>query len=608
MFQSKLYKGIFISLLSTILLSFTGCGGGSDEGENSINAITTAMTASDEITGTVAVGSGVRADIEIVGQHGLRVTGSSDSEGSFTIDASTLTTPYVLKATLLRDGVILYSYVDVGEGVANITPLTSYILDQAAVASGETGGASQLYGSFRNGSIPQNISQKVQEEIESLNTTITTNLLENNVSNFNHFSDRFEANHDGYDSLLDQLDIEIYQDDVVIRNNGSLLETLHYDINISKITLSGKLLDPTTQSILPNATLSFSNPHTATLTTHSDENGSFHVDVDTLRVYKLDVDLDGYKTQTLPNVASFVFTDSSLGDIFLYPENLATTTTLSGRIIDGRTSNTGIPDATLTFRAGYGNRIGEIVATQHTDINGSYSIDLPSGSYTLELAKETYLSIYSDIDAYGENRTLDFSLLQDLSALANTEFFASITLNWDVDPSDLDSHLTGPANVTGGERFHLYYANKVIWPQNNINTDQGSVCSHDEIASLDRDRIGAGGGLLPETVTICKVEEGGLYKYYVHQYAGISTIAGGDAKVTVATKSGVTRTFSAPTTNITGENDIWHVFNIDSDGNIYPINQIIGNGYDTSTLFQAPRLNGDKFASEPTIIENLPNK
>jgi hypothetical protein len=105
---------------------------------------------------------------------------------------------------------------------------------------------------------------------------------------------------------------------------------------------------------------------------------------------------------------------------------------------------------------------------------------------------------------------------------------AKIKLTWGTDPSDLDSHLTGPDSATAGARFHVYYS------------DKGSLTSN-PFAELDVDDTSSFG---PEVITISKFTAG-TYRYSVHHYSGSGTIYSSPARVEL-TLNGSTTIYTPP--------------------------------------------------------------
>ncbi len=78
----------------------------------------------------------------------------------------------------------------------------------------------------------------------------------------------------------------------------------------------------------------------------------------------------------------------------------------------------------------------------------------------------------------------------------------AITLSWGENPSDLDSHLTGP-NGSGGQ-FLIYYIDKTT----TVN-GKGIFLDVDDTTSFG-----------PEITTITRLAEAGTYSFYVHLYGG----------------------------------------------------------------------------------------
>ncbi len=602
--MKKRIAGVSIALSIVATLSLVGCGG-SDS-----TPVGQQQQQQQNLTGTVATGEGAAAAISFIGAQGNTLSGHSSATGAYSIDASTLTPPIMVKATLDRDGSTLYSFVNTRSGVVNVTPLTSFIVDQAAQAAGVTGGASQLFQNYATADRSTFVTH-INAETTDLDNVIASQMTDDNVSDFNHFSGEFNANHSGYDALLDNLDIVVHNDDIVIREGNTTLDTLAYDINVSEINATGSVYNATDGSSMSDVNITFQSNTDENVSVVTDSNGTFTLPIETMRTYTVTVTADGYDTQVLPNVSSFAFTQENLGSIAMFPAGIDTNTTLSGTVIDGRTSNTALSDVTITFRNGYNDRIGDIAGTVTTDTNGTYSTNLASGVYTAELTRDGYARVYRNVDVFGDTLTWSASMLAEGTDAAPGAF-ATVTLNWDAAPSDLDSHLTGPSAAdANSSRFHMYYNHKHIYSSVGESTSSAAICADGVIASLDRDRTDDSEGLLPETTTLCSVVSGGVYKYYVHEYAGSETMSSGHATVTVTTASGVTNTFTAPTTGETGYHDIWHVFDIGADGNIYPVNEIIGNGEDTSSLLAAPsRTNSANkpFQTEKGLFDNLPTK
>lgn len=593
----KLYfLGLGIALTALLLL---GCGGGNDP----INASAVSATS---ITGTVATGTGVAADLVAIDSTGRRVTGSSDENGTYTLDTTRMIQPIMVQATIRSSGDLMYSFVSSSGGVLNVTPLTTYVIDQSAIAAGIAGGVSQLFQYFATNAT--SIISHIPTVTTVLNGLVAPDMADQNVTGFNHFTSAFRANHAGYDAFLDRLDMEMAQDDVIIRHGATTLETLDYNITATTISVTGRIANIADDTPINGATITAVDRSGHTLSATSDSNGIFSITADSMRRYDVNITATGYQTQYFPHLSSFQLTNIQIGTIAMVPNGSNSMTTLSGRVIDGRTPDTGINQVTLTFRAGYNKRMGTTTATASTDANGTYTINtLPAGVYTVEVAKTGYGTKYINVLANGGTMSQNFDLIGSVTgSTGRLNAFATIVLNWGANPSDLDSHLTGP--ITSDSRFHVYFVNRTHNDTNTVSTGitEGPCATLNVVANLDRDDTSSYG---PETTTLCRVIPGGLYKYYIHHYSGTSTIAESSASVTLSLANGTTRTFTAPSTGSTGSNNIWHVFNVDANGNVYPINQIIGTGPSDSTLMGlSTRILNTNSGAEKSLFLNLPSK
>ena len=123
-------------------------------------------------------------------------------------------------------------------------------------------------------------------------------------------------------------------------------------------------------------------------------------------------------------------------------------------------------------------------------------------------------------------------------------------LQWGMQPSDLDAHLSGPDGQGG--RFHLFFANRAQPPVPYVSLDT------DDTTSLG-----------PEMLTISKSAGAfvaGDYHVWIHNYTS-STFAGSNAVVTVLRMDpqGVPTQLTRQEVNLaTGDlaGDLWHVVNL----------------------------------------------
>jgi uncharacterized protein YfaP (DUF2135 family) len=153
---------------------------------------------------------------------------------------------------------------------------------------------------------------------------------------------------------------------------------------------------------------------------------------------------------------------------------------------------------------------------------------------------------------------------------------ARVILTWGQNPSDLDSHLTGPtADSTGTadetNRYHVYYGSRT----RECYTATPTTC----VTRLDLDDTS---GFGPETITIAPPEGSqylrpGIYRYTVHHYSGSGTISTSGTVVDLTVGDQASRTFTPP--EVTGSyNTTWTVFELmaSADGSVtvLPVNTL----------------------------------
>lgn len=222
---------------------------------------------------------------------------------------------------------------------------------------------------------------------------------------------------------------------------------------------------------------------------------------------------------------------------------------VTGIIVDA-VNGQGLGGVALSFREGRQNKSGDIVLTEYTDVDGSYTAELEENTYTVCAELENYQTEYFEVEVTKGNTTSDQNLTMS-SILASGE--ARIVLEWGETPEDLDAHLTG--NV-GGDSFHVSFRNMSFGDIVNLDVD---------------DRNGFG----PETITISDISRG-TFTYsvvdYINQGMGFSSSALGNSGATVKVYiagDDQPRIYEVPV----GAGVIWNVFEI-RNGEIIDINEL----------------------------------
>ncbi len=581
-------KFAFTTLLLALIAMFTACGeGGTTYGDNSSAPV---------INGTVATGAPLVADIVVMGTDGYR-TAVSTSDGSYFVDVRGLTSPFVIRAKT-ADGKILYSAAKDGQIQANITPLSSYILHQIAVNNGLLGGAWQI---FADVSGKQNLLSQLDSETNALNTLLNTSMQAANVSGFNHIADAFLANSTGYDAYLDSLDIEIDNDNIIIKDGTTTLHTLSYTLPTGTITTSGKVVDQN-GSAISGATLSFTNAQ-GNFSTTTSADGSFSLALTTHRVFDLNVSASGYRSVVYYNIPTFSQTPITIETVSLIANAVTGDGTVEGSVINARTVQP-LTGVTLKFRKGINNTGGTVVHTANVSSDGNYSIPVPTGVYTITYEKEGFTNAQRSVTVIG-GQTSQVQAVPMITSTVGGNSFATMILTWGENPNDLDTFLTGPSAVLdstatlSGDRFKLAYYQKTFSTRDGYAGpavgNKADPCSTPTlVAGIDVDDVSSYG---PETTTLCQVEAG-TYSYYIHHFSGLSSMSDSPAVVTVTTASGVSTAFIAPPGAAGVNTDIWHVFDLDNYGNLTPVNTMGSGG--TGSVF-SPALNGTDI--DQTLID-----
>ena len=193
--------------------------------------------------------------------------------------------------------------------------------------------------------------------------------------------------------------------------------------------------------------------------------------------------------------------------------------TSKGKIIDATTGKK-IGKAELIFHVGKNKPDGD-QAEKASITDGTYSVELEPGEYTLEINAEGYNKEYYDlyVSDSGSNKEETISVSP---VLVSNEI--RFVLEWGDTPADLDSHLTGECKTSGSHSVNVSWRNKK------------SMSGDKKIAELDLDdRSGYG----PETTTL--YDTNGTYEFKVHRYSsdGNLSISGATVKIYTSSSSPV---------------------------------------------------------------------
>jgi hypothetical protein len=290
----------------------------------------------------------------------------------------------------------------------------------------------------------------------------------------------------------------------------------------------------------------FSTPQT---TLQADGSYTFVLPVGT--GYTITLARTGYLTATYNNVTVVGGQTTFLAQLLLIDSTAGTEGDASGIITDAFNGDA-LPGATVRLREQVNTYSGTPIETTTTNVDGEYAFSgLDAGYYTAEVTATNYIPSFFTLIVVGgqANGGQNFSI-----APVGSGDLTRIVLTWGLNPSDLDSHLTGPA--IGGDRFHVYFVNRTY--------SEGGVT----YAELDVDDVSSFG---PETISIYE-QIAGTYRYSVHDFTNLdstssSALANSGAQVRVFRGADLVATYNVPA----GAGTLWTVFELTGTG-IVPIN------------------------------------
>ena len=146
----KILRGMTAALSVAAIFALSGCGGG--DGDDAVVPAGITNSQLNLVNGTVAVGRPVRANVTMYDSNGESIEAVSDSDGHYTVNVGGMQPPFLVRAQILETGDYLFSFGEGDSDVINVTPITSYVVGQAARTAG-VGGASQALYAARSGGV-----------------------------------------------------------------------------------------------------------------------------------------------------------------------------------------------------------------------------------------------------------------------------------------------------------------------------------------------------------------------------------------------------------------------------------------------------------------------
>ncbi len=319
--------------------------------------------------------------------------------------------------------------------------------------------------------------------------------------------------------------------------------------------VKGVVRDAVTEQGLDNVQIEVYQDDQLYQTWQTGFNGAYQLELPSGSLYHISFTRQGYLPAEYHDVVVHVNQETQLAAVLQIDDQYSGSGSVAGRVIDAFDGG-GIDDAYVVVRSGINNEQGEIVQSTSSDASGSYTFSgLQAGNYTIEATKNNFSKGYHNVVCLGG----EFTDNQNVSLTPEmNEDEIRIILDWGQNPSDLDSHLTGPiAGSDADERFHIYYSNKTFYHNSEL------------YAALDYDVVSSYG---PETISIYHQTDG-MYRFSVHDFSNRMSdnsyaLSNSDARVRVFKGSDLIETFYVPANT---EGTLWTVFELEGD-NIMPVN------------------------------------
>ena len=356
-------------------------------------------------------------------------------------------------------------------------------------------------------------------------------------------------------------------------------------LSASSSVLSGRVNNALTTAPLPGVSVTVYSQNTVVASGVTTGDGTYSLPVPEGSGYRVEFMKEGFITALYENVAVGPGT-TTLEPVLQIDTEHSGTGTISGTIVDAFNGQ-GVEGVTINLRAGINAPTGSIIATGTSQSGGLYSFtNLNAGHYTAEALKSGYTNAFFTVICIGGTSTGNQQgTITPIIQAGQTR----IILSWGEEPSDLDSHLTGPT-PEGSSRFHIYFVNETYAVNDIVYAD---------LDLDDTDSVG------PETTTIYQ-QISGVYRFSVHDFSNRNSLESNalstsGAQVKVYRGDGLIATFNVP---VNQGGTLWTVFELNGN-TITPINAM---SYEANS-FNIQSQSVKRFITDDSrLLKNLPLK
>ena len=338
--------------------------------------------------------------------------------------------------------------------------------------------------------------------------------------------------------------------------------------------IKGTVLDNGSDA-LSGVSVTFAKSGTTSSVVTTVDNGTYSKTSLSSGTYTLTYSKSGYLETTQSATLATDREELTVATVKQLPDTCASTGTISGTIKDA-VSASAVSDVILSVRSGLNETSGTIVKTDNTSNSGTYSFSsMNAGWYTIQTSKSGYIAANFNVFSCGNVSSQDHSISISLSSGTMRN-----VLSWPAGSTstDLDSHLTGPDNLSGqghsgasNKRFHVTYPSSGQGAFYYAANNYSCTCDKSDNVTVDQDDQNAPG---TETITISNVRSG-TYRYSVHEYHGNSsgtTLAKSGASVTVYYNDLSKNPTTYNVSNASG--NLWSVFTFDTSVGLTETNNL----------------------------------
>jgi len=218
------------------------------------------------------------------------------------------------------------------------------------------------------------------------------------------------------------------------------ISTFVIDTTLAVGTIRGGVLSQGNDSDLSGVSVSFEKSGTTVDNTTTDSSGDFSQTL-ILGTYTITYSKSGYLDETQSVTLAADNQTLVASTLKMLPDS-CTSGTISGTIKDA-VNNNPVTGVSLRVRGGVNVTSGTIAKSDTTSNTGTYSLSsMSAGWYTVETSKSGYITSTFNVYACGDQSGQDTSISTILDTGA-----MRIVLTWKT-TDDLDSHLTGPDNLS----------------------------------------------------------------------------------------------------------------------------------------------------------------